>query len=191
MLTDRDNLILQFIEQYGGITIKQASKLFFREAKYSDDIARKRLKKLAENEELKYDKDWVTNQRVYYTKKKPSSHTLVLLNLYSEIVGAGADIIEFEKEYKIDNICRPDGFVIFSYNGKGKVVFIEVDMQNKTSLEKYQKLYETQLFQKEYGTFPEVIILCSNRNYDIKGYPFSIKLLDYKLTDLKQSILNF
>lgn len=191
MLTNRDNLILQFIEQYGGITIKQASKLFFREAKYSDDIARKRLKKLAENEELKYDKDWVTNQRVYYTKKKPSSHSLVLLNLYAEIIGAGADVIEFEKEYKIDNVCRPDGFIIFSYNGKGKMAFVEVDMQNKTNLEKYRKLYDTQLFQKEYGTFPEVIILCSNRNYDIKGYPFSIKLLDYKLTDLKQSILNF
>lgn len=191
MLTNRDNNILMFIEEFGGITIYQTSKMFFNNSKYGNDLARKRLKKLAEQNILKYESDWVTNQRVYFTKKKPSSHSLVLLNLYAEIIGAGADVIEFEKEYKIDNICRPDGFIIFSYNGKGKMAFVEVDMQNKTNLEKYQKLYETQLFQKEYGTFPEVIILCSNKNYDIKGYPFSIKLLDYKLTDLRKSILNF
>lgn len=48
MITDRDNNIMQFIEEFGGITIYQASKIFFNAAKYGNDIARKRLKKLAE-----------------------------------------------------------------------------------------------------------------------------------------------
>ncbi len=191
MLTTRDSDVLQFVEQYGGITIKQAAKLFFSNSKYSQDLARKRLKKLADNEKLKYEGDWATNQRIYYTKKKPSSHSIMLLNFYVELIYYGAEILEFEREYKIDGVCRPDGFMIFQYNNKGKIVFIEVDMQHKTNLDKYQKLFDTNLFQNEYGTFPQVVIIAASQNYKIEGYPFSVKLLDYKFTNLKQTILNF
>lgn len=191
MLTKRDNSILEFVDQHGGITINQAAKLFFNNAKYKEDLSRKRLKKLADNNYLKFENNWSTNQRVYYLKKKPSSHSIMLLNFYVELLHYGSDILEFQKEYKIDNICRPDGFIIFSYGGKGKIAFIEIDMQHKTNLEKYKKLFDTSLFQNEYGTFPQIIIISSTKEYKIEGYPFSIKILDYKLTNLKEDILNF
>ncbi|MBM7869259.1 hypothetical protein JOC70_000728 [Clostridium pascui] len=191
MMTDRDNNIIQFINTFDGLTINQCAKLFFNNAKYGKDLARKRLKKLADKDVLKYENDWATNQRVYFIKRKPSSHSIILLNFYSELIRAGSEILEFTKEYKIENICRPDAFLIFKYNNKGKMVFVEVDMQHKTDLSKYQKLYDTELFQREYNTFPEVIIISSTNSYEAKGYNFSIKILDYSLKQLKEKILYF
>ncbi|WP_097025435.1 hypothetical protein [Clostridium peptidivorans] len=191
MMTDRDNNIIQFIDKFDGITINQCAKLFFNNANYGKDLARKRLKKLSDNNVLKYEDDWVTNQRVYFIKKKPSSHSIMLLNFYSELIETGVEIIEFQKEYKIDNICRPDGFIVFQYHNKGKMAFIEIDMSHKTDLSKYEKLYDTELFQREYNTFPEVIIISSTQNYETKGHNFSIKILDYSLNQLKDKILYF
>lgn len=190
MLTEKDGKILEFVNSYGGITINQASKLFYKN-KYPKDLARKRLKILANRKYLKYSKDWVTNQRVYYITSKPSSHTVMLLNLYVELVKTGAEVIQFTREYKIPGNCRPDGFLILKYKNKGKLIFVEVDMQHKTNLEKYQKLYDTQLFQREYGNFPEVAIIAACKRYDIEKYPFSVRILDYKLNDLENNILKF
>lgn len=190
MLTEKDSKILAFVNEFGGITISQASKLFYK-AKYGNDLARKRLKILADRKYLKFAKDWCSNQRIYYIDKKPSSHAVVLLNLYVELVKTGVEVLQFVREYKIPGYCRPDGFLILKYKNKGKLLFVEVDMQNKTNLEKYQKLYDTQLFQREYGNFPEVVIIAATNNYDIKKYPFSVKILNYKLENLEDSILKF
>lgn len=190
MITDRDAKILEFINIYGGITIKQCAKLFFNKAKYSEDLARKRLKKLYDNEVLKYEEDWATNQRVYFNKKKPSSHSIMLMNFYAELICHGANVIQFEKEYKVENICRPDAFVIFQNNNKAKIAFLEVDMSHRTDISKYEKLFDTNMFQDQYGTFPELILISSTKEYET-GYPFSIKVLDYSLRNFKEKVLRF
>lgn len=190
MLTGRDNEILNFIALHGGITIYQCAKMFFKKAKYGEDLARKRLKKLATEDILNYDQDWVTNQRVYFIKKKPSSHSLMLTNFYTELASLGAEIIEFNREYKLEGVCRPDGFIVFTYNNKAKLAFIEIDMQHKTNIDKYEKLFDTNLFQNEYGTFPQLIIISTSKEYKT-DYPISIKILDYSLKDLREKVLKF
>ena len=52
-------------------------------------------------------------------------------------------------------------------------------------------LYNTNMFQTKYGTFPEVVIISSTKEYDLKGYPFAIKLLDYNLSSIEEKNLKF
>lgn len=191
MITKNDNEIINFCDTFGGITINQCSKLFYKEAAYKKDLARKRLKKLFDEKYLKGEKDWATNQKVFFTKKKPSSHSIMIINYNIELITLGAEILEFSREYQIENICRPDAFVVFKYNNKGKLNFVEVDMSHKTNLKKYLDLYNTNIFQNKYGTFPEIVIISSTKEYDLKGYPFTIKVLDYKLNNMKENILKF
>lgn len=191
MITNKDNEIINFCDTFGGITIKQCSKLFYKEAAYKQDLARKRLKKLIDEKYLKGEMDWATNQKVFYISKKPSSHTIMIINYNIELIFLGAEVLEFQKEYQIENICRPDAFIVFKYNNKGKLNFVEVDMSHKTNLKKYLELYNTNKFQSKYGTFPEVVIISSTREYDLKGYPFAIKVLDYNLSAMEEKILKF
>lgn len=188
MLTSRDFDLVKFVMEQGSITAKQAFKIFFSHAKQGELIARRRLKKLEDSKELLVFEDWRTNQKIYYLKKKPSMHALKCLDFYSELVYQGAEVLQFKRELKLYK-CTPDAFIAFKAGGKGKMILLEVDLYNRTNIEKYKPLYEAGEFQKKYGIFPLITIVSKNKNAKVNT-PYKVKYIDLDLKDMKEQLFN-
>jgi hypothetical protein len=187
MLTGRDMELIKFVMENSCITAKQAYRIFFRHAKQGELIARRRLKKLADSEELLVMADWKTNQKIYYLKKKPSIHTIKCLDFYSELIFQGAEVLQFKRELKLLK-CTPDAFIAFKINGKGKMILLEMDLYKRTNPEKYKPLYDSQEFQKKYGIFPLVVIASKNKK-DKLNTPYKVKYIDLSLSDIKEQLI--
>lgn len=120
-LTDRDTKIINFITENQGATIEQLQELFFP----SYDMAAKRLKLLENNKFLKACIHPILGKKVYYIKKIPSFHSLVI----SEVAILLRDKIKFmQREYKIKNNQVDCIFILRT----GKIIILEVDIFNKT-----------------------------------------------------------
>lgn len=189
MLTNRDINILRHVDEYGLITIQQAYKLFFNNAKYGPDLSRKRLKYLAEAGELKYTslKNSVTREYVFYTGKVPSTHKLYLMNFYANLKYHGVDIILFEREISFGDI-RSDGACIFNYKDNTVFCLLEVAITNQPDYSKYERLKAAGELQKQYGAFPFIVVI-SDFPLKYKGNMLSIKYLDFAMKDFFQVIL--
>lgn len=128
-LTNRDIKIINFIDNYKGATIEQIRILFFP----SYDMAKKRLKILRDNNYIKCVIHPVLNKKVYYLKKVPSYHTLVINEVQ---ILLKERIVDFKREFKIDKF-KVDGLLV---TRDKKVVVVEVDIFNRTSKEKVNKV---------------------------------------------------
>lgn len=130
-LTDRDIEIINFVEEFQGATIEHLHLMFFP----SYDMAKKRLKKLQDCKFLKAEIHPVTGTKVYYKKRLPSYHTLMLNTVY---VMRKDCIAKFVREFKIADY-KADGLIVT----KSKRVFlIEIDIFNKTSKNKIKNMKE-------------------------------------------------
>ena len=128
-LTDRDIDIINFIEKNQGATIQQIQKLFFP----SYDVAANRLKILNNNKFVKTQVHPVLGKKVYYFKKMPSFHSLVI----TDVVILLKDKLDFiQREYKIKN-HQVD--CIFILKG-GKILILEVDIFNRTKDKKVSEI---------------------------------------------------
>lgn len=182
MVTGRDLEILRHAERY-GITISQCSKLFFSDAKFGDDLARKRLKKLHEQGMLKQTKNWDCNKSIYYTRKLPSMHDILLMDAYAEFIVNGAEIVEFKKEATFGNL-RSDGFIHYKKGNIDAVAFIEVVLTNKVDFKKYETLKESNIVQQQYKVFPMLIVIDENpKKYS--GKNLRIYNVSHKMDGLK------
>ena len=186
MRTDnRYSEILDFVTVYGAITIEICANLFYQ-SKYGIDCSRRALNKLHENKMLRKHMDMVNGNYQYYDKAMISNHKLQLLRFYSSMVKNGAEIIQFDREYKSINAIS-DGLIIYKYNGHTKIILVEVDISHKTKAKKYEKLFEEGYFQKQFGTFPRVFILDSNpsfRERKMKSNKIKFCFLDFKFNNL-------
>lgn len=183
-----DNDILDFVNEFGGITIEQANKIFFR-TKYGYDTAKRRLRKLKEEGFLKVSKDFLTQKNVYYTYKKPSSHKIMLLNLYAEMINLEVEIVHFENEFKLLD-KKADALFVTKYKGIAKIILVEIDINNKTKDTKYKKIFESGEVQKVYGTFPIILIVDKTpiRKTKREKVGYKIERIDYSLEGLKKVI---
>ena len=77
-LQARDYKILEFVNTHKGITVEQSAMLFFG----SKISAYRRLRMLKDNKHLSADFNPFLNCLVYYNKKMPSFHTLVITQFY-------------------------------------------------------------------------------------------------------------
>lgn len=131
-LTDRDINIINFIKENQGATIEQLQKLFFP----SYDMTAKRLKLLAENKFLKVQVHPTLGKKVYYLKKLPSFHSLVITDINILLKGQ----IEFmQREYKIKN-NKVDCIFILK---EGKIIITEIDIYNRTKENKINSIIDT------------------------------------------------
>lgn len=128
-LTSRDVKIIEYIDKFQGGTIEQIQLLYFT----SYDMCKKRLKILKDNNFLKVSKHPVLNKLVYYNKKVPSFHTLVVNHVRILLKD---DILDFRKEYVIDKF-KVDALLVTKNK---KVIVVEVDIFNRTSEDKIKKV---------------------------------------------------
>lgn len=128
-LTNRDVDIINFMEKNQGATIEQMQRLFFP----SYDVAANRLKILSNNKFIKVQVHPILGKKVYYLKKIPSFHSLVI----TDVVILMKDKLEFmQREYKIKN-NRVD--CVFILSG-GKIIILEVDIFNRTKDKKINEV---------------------------------------------------
>lgn len=193
MLTQNDKNMLKFMERYGGITIRQAYKIFYNNKKSGEQMARKRLRKLADFNILKYYTNPATDERIYYyldNTKKLSPHDVYLLDFYSNLILYGADIIEFRKEpvYALEgHKIQPDGFFKFKYKGFTRGCFCEIDFSHKTNTLKYSNFFNKNYFLKLYGGDPFIVIISSiHKSYKTEH---DIVLMDFDMLDFVDKIL--
>lgn len=189
MLTDKDIQVLRFVSEHGGITINQAYKLFWKDAAYGKDLARKRLKHLADIGALKYAElaQSTSNERIYYSVKPYSTHTLYLLDFYSNLMFYGAEILDFRKEVAYPKM-RSDCLVKYNYKGGTYISFVEVVITNQVNYGNYENLKDSGQVQEEHGVFPGIIII-SNVPQRYQGRKLNVKYLDYKQRDFVRLIL--
>jgi len=177
MLNYRDREVINYLNKYKAITIKQASRLFCSEVKYKYNSAMKRLKRLEEMEAIKSYINKFTNEKVYYIDSKISTHDLFVMEVHSLLIEYGCEVIEFKKQPEyLKKQIRPDGFFKVKYDNLIYLIFLEVDLTHFTSLNKfqtYEMLYRTEELQNEHGAFPIIVVLGDNtiqyesNNFDI------------------------
>lgn len=148
-LTNRDIELIQYINKCKGITIEQAMLLFFP----SYNTAVRRLRILHEGGYLKCSIHPVLNKKVYYTKKLPSYHTIVINHI---CILLKDKIYKVEREFKISNFKVDMLLIMKSKN----IIIIEVDIFNRTTKNKYNKIKEE--FNKRNLNF-EMIIVTKNK----------------------------
>jgi hypothetical protein len=186
VLTGADKKILEHVDQWGGITIKQAAKIFYPSGQFAYDSARMKLKKISKLELLQTRRDPYLNELVYFKSKEPSTHRIALLNLYAEYIYCKVPISHFQGERYFANKRHSDGFIAWD-NGT-QAAFIEVDLFHETNVKKYEDLFEVEEYQQKYGMFPHLIILSiTPRHVDSKN--FTVINMDLKCTDFVQKVL--
>ena len=125
-LTNRDVDILNFLDKVKGATIEQIQIMFFP----SYDTAKRRLRQLKENNFLKCAIHPVLNKKIYYIKRLPSYHSIIINHV---CILLKDKIYRVQKEFKIDKY-KVDALLVL----KDKtIVILEVDIFNRTSKEKY------------------------------------------------------
>lgn len=130
-LTGRDTEIIEWLTINKGATINQINKMFF--TNYTTCSIR--LKKLADNKFLKVEKHPVLNKKVYYIKRLPSYHALILTDFIIENKGN----IEFmQREYKLKN-NKVDCIIILK---TGKIIIVEIDIYNTTKDKKIEEIWK-------------------------------------------------
>lgn len=180
--------IMEFVQENQSITIDICKKLFYN-TKYGYDSSRRALKSLVKNNYLKESMDFVTNKRVYYINKPLRSHNLLLLTLYACMVDLEAEEIQIRKEYTNQYWKgRSDGLISYKYKGETKILLVEIDMQNKTKIQKYNALYNTGYFQNKVGTFPRLLIINreGEKYKEINNKNIEVIYSNYSLDNLKQ-----
>lgn len=165
-LTSRDIKIINFIEENKGATIEQLQQLFFP----SYDMASKRLRKLSDNNFLKVNIHPVLGKKVYYLKRIPSYHSLVI----NEFIILYKDKIKFmQREYKIKNFKVDCIFIL----EMGKIIILEVDIYNRT---KENKIKEILQVLEQTKTKVEFIVVCQQERRNKSKFAKYIKIEDIK-----------
>jgi replication initiation and membrane attachment protein DnaB len=191
----RDKKILKFLEDNKALTITQASRMYFNEAKYAYDRARVRLKQLEEFGLVRSYKNKLTDEKVYYTDDKVSSHDLYINEFYSLLVYHGCTNVEIKRQPRfLKDLVRPDAIFKFEYEENLYFVLLEVDFTHVTSLSKfqlYEKLYSTEELQKKcYGIFPLITVISVDENpLKYESNCLDITYLNEKMDNFKDRIL--
>jgi hypothetical protein len=133
-LQERDIEIINYLKDYKGGTIDQISTLFF---KGSYEAAKRRLRMLVENKEIKSSFHGILNKKVFYTSKLPSYHRLITNDIRILLL-KNVELLDFKFEVKIEN-QRIDAMAVYKRNKLG-ILIIEVDIYNRTKIEKIEKV---------------------------------------------------
>lgn len=191
----RDKQILKFLEENKAVTIYQAYRMFFNEAKFGYDRARVRLKQLEEFGLLRSYKNKLTDEKVYYTDDKISSHDLYVNEFYSLLVLYGCTNINIKRQPRfLKDLIRPDALIKFEYKNNLYFILLEVDFTHITSTSKfqlYEKLYKNEELQELcLGVFPLIVVISVDENpIKYESENLDILYLNDKLDNFKEKIL--
>lgn len=185
--------IIQFVQEYGFITISICSILFYKDNKQRYNQARVKLNKLVEEKELRVYQD-VTGENIYQIKLKPiGDHRKYMIRLYAYL----KEYVEVEY-FKLEEVwteCnrRSDAHIIIKTEDKRIGLLCEFEKFHLTNASKYNELYESREVNKWYidrynkDYFPTVLLITptGTTNCIDKENRWQTLSIDYKFTNLK------
>lgn len=194
-IRQRDKNIINFINDYGYLSIQQCANIFYSNHKMKYDEARKRLKQLYNNK--LFNKITLDNNKCIYTINKSMNWHRYYLIQFISLLYLQCKIKTFIKEYYFTDMgIRPDGFCELIYNKNLITLFIEIDYSHKTELNRYDKLYEDgriqDYYEQKYGQriFPSIVIAKENiprkPEYSNK---YNIIYLDFSFKNINQVLM--
>ncbi len=181
LITDRDQKILRYMEEYKYGTIEQLKKVFCTHQDSGYNIIRRRMTEIHKCDYIKIERDKNTNKLIYVWNEKklnlPTRHRMLVLDVMANLYVLGAEIQQFDIEKMwMDGKIRSDAFTVFTANGNSNKhryqYFVEVHLSNNPhNLEKYDSLYESGEVQTYLGrnTYPRVLLVTDRRfNINLK-----------------------
>lgn len=153
ILTERDNQIIDFLNQYKCATTSTISDLFFNGSRRPTT---RRLKHLKEHGFIKSSQEFVSVEQVHYINKKPSQlkHSCICSQFVSKMKLEN-NIIKEKIEFKIGNV-RADILLI---TDTPKIYLIEVCNTKPFDLNKYIKLKRSMVWKDVFPVFPDIIVI--------------------------------
>lgn len=164
-LSAKEKEIYKFIESYGAITIKQATRLFFRDNsnyKSAYSSCSRTLIKMQKNNALKSEVNKQSGEKMYFITRAKTVHDLNIINAYIELLEKNIEITNFKLEQRLLNgKIRPDGLLEFKLKGQAYKAYLECDMTHFTNQKKissYEMLKEN-----------IILIIGRNKKLDVKS----------------------
>lgn len=184
MITKRDREIINFIYDFGFITIEQCSKIFFNQSVSAYDLARRRLKKIADNNNyIKSKLNSETKQLLYIPKesniKGISKHDLLVIDYLAELHSIGADIENCFIEKNYDGVI-PDALLIFTLGGYRFYQLIEVQLRHDiVNVNRYARVMDKVLSDTN-NVIPKIVIIQDTKKDYNKDNDTDIEVLQLK-----------
>lgn len=170
-MTDRDREIMQHVDKFRFITLKQAVELFMSPTSSNAHlIADKRLTVIQESNhlfgtkgvKLRKGKHPYTKETIYYYGNMPSYHDLQVLNVYARLSFIGLDIPYFKTQAPwMHGKYVSDAFFSYKIEGRQNVAFLEVcHTSNDAHIKGYEEIYISgELQDKLVGAFPDIVLV--------------------------------
>lgn len=207
-LTDTDHEVLQFVEQYGAITINQCRNMFYNIQIKGYEIARRRLGKLVSYKKLNVYRDMDLNQNVYTMGKKISQHGILALDYHSELVKLGCNMVYFKQEQPwiiVDKkpMYFSDAYCCYIFEGKVYFDIVESVRTKNIEVQKYIDIYNSkeahilsdeiykQLGGNPKNLFPRLIVIDDVKHKNDLYVNDDIKIiqLDFKLKNISKVLI--
>lgn len=186
MITDRDREIVNFIDLIGFATINQIAIIFFTEANYRYDLARKRLRKISKENYIKSLRNSETNELIYIPatskKKKVSIHDVTAVSYLAELKQLGAEIVQVQLVPQFDNVI-PDALICFNHEGYRYWQLLEVEIRHDVVDTKRFLPVMDLILKATNNVIPKLVIL-QNTNKDYQAENKDLDIVQLKL-DLK------
>lgn len=177
MYTERDQAILDYLDEFKVATTSTLVTLFFSNYRYGA----KRLALLAKRGDVTRARCLGDNyDYVYYVGRRPKQllHRLYLTEFHRELSKI-ARVVKIIPEYVCGNV-RADGFVAYELQGERYIAFVEVQTRNfPLDTGKYRQLLLSGEWKRHFPVFPMVIAITDQK---IKAPA------DYKLVHIKTDL---
>lgn len=180
MITQRDQTVLNFIEDFRAATSGQICRLFFP-GKYR--YCMKRLEKLCKDGHISRTISTINNCHAYYIGKRPAQlhHDLIRAELFV-CMSEHYKVLSWLNEEPVKNI-RPDALALVEHRGITYPLFIEIHLNNKFDFEKYENLIRTTDLRQSFGMTPRLII-CTDRRTAIPNIGLRIKIIGLDMSGI-------
>ena len=181
VLTKRDERIIEFLKNVTVADTTSLYKIFF--AKTSGlRVCQERLLKLVKARYIKRFRSDIFSEYIYYIDKKPSSylHKIVFSQLIAKMTEQNIEIVKYKTPLKLHNIIA-DGFIVYNDNGL-KMAFIEAERTKYFDEDKYNKLYYSRDWKKNFNEFPDIWII-TDKKVKVKNQRFNINVFKLDLSD--------
>lgn len=195
MITKRDRKIINFIEDYGCITIKQCGDMFFSNNKSCYDGARLRLKEIERTKSyIKHIFNAETKEKVYIPinskAKNFKKHKLLVIDYITSLKKMGVTFARIDLEYDLGGV-KPDAFLIFKFNNKVYFQLLEVQLSHKlVDINRYNSVKVK--IAKETKKHRPAIIIVQNTKYDYNKNNttgFNVIKINTKLEELARVVI--
>lgn len=182
-LQQRDLDLIDFIKNVVVADTDTLYKVFFKDT-CSLRTCQERLTKLTNAGYIKRWRNSHFEEYIYYINKKPTSylHKIKFSQLIAKMKEQNIEIIKYKTPLKFFNIIA-DGFLVYKDNGL-KMAFIEVERTKYFNEEKYNQLYYSREWKKNFNEFPDIWVI-TDKNIKINNNRLNVKLFKLDLSDFK------